>query len=130
MFERGTHGAVLTEAGSSFSSSTGFAHPRGKAAEIANRPDSTAAVITVAEKLEKALSKLSAEEAQKLALDVLHHELRMELDRRIAVHRQAVMAAIETWWRKYRLTLRDIESERDAAKSRLDGFLKELGYGG
>ncbi|HEV8239227.1 MAG TPA: N-6 DNA methylase [Thermoanaerobaculia bacterium] len=82
----------------------------------------------VTEKLEKARLKLSVDDAQKLVLDVLHHELRRELDRRIAGHRQAVVAAVESWWSKYRVTLRNIEGERDAAKARLDGFLKELGY--
>ena len=28
----------------------------------------------------------------------------------------------------YRVTLRDIEQERDEAKARLDGFMRELGY--
>ncbi len=39
-------------------------------------------------------------------------------------------SAFENWWDKYRVTLRDIEEERDAAKGRLDGFLEELGYAG
>jgi type I restriction enzyme M protein len=41
-----------------------------------------------------------------------------------------VVEAVENWWGKYRVTLRDIEGERDAAKGRLDGFLAELGYAG
>ena len=35
---------------------------------------------------------------------------------------------MESWWCKYRVTLRDIEGERDGAKAKLDGFLEELGY--
>jgi hypothetical protein len=57
-------------------------------------------------------------------------DLRRELDRRVAAHRQAVVSAVEGWWGKYRVTLRAIEGERDAAKGRLDGFLRELGYVG
>jgi type I restriction enzyme M protein len=38
--------------------------------------------------------------------------------------------AVEKWWGKYRVTLRAIVLERDEAKARLDGFLKELGYAG
>jgi len=57
-------------------------------------------------------------------------DLRRELDRRVVAHRQAVGGVVDGWWSKYRLTLRDVEGERDAAKGRLDGFLKELGYAG
>ena len=61
-------------------------------------------------------------------LGILKGDLGRELDRRVAAHRQAVVSAVESWWSKYRVTLRDIEGERDAAKGRLDGFLEELGY--
>ena len=43
-------------------------------------------------------------------------------------HRQQVVTAVENWWNTYRVTLRDIERDRDTAKVRLNGFLKELGY--
>ena len=55
-------------------------------------------------------------------------DLVAELGRRVVTHRQAVVAAVENWWSKYRVTLRDIEGSRDGAKRRLDGFLRELGY--
>jgi hypothetical protein len=58
-----------------------------------------------------------------LVLGILKGDLRGELDRRVTAHRQAVVSAVENWWQKYRVTLRDIEGERDAAKGRLDGFL-------
>jgi len=35
---------------------------------------------------------------------------------------------VERWWDKYRVTLLEIEKERDVAKVKLDGFLRELGY--
>jgi len=35
---------------------------------------------------------------------------------------------IETWWDKYRKTLRDIEREENMSRARLDEFLLELGY--
>ena len=75
-------------------------------------------------------AEVDAEQAEALVLDILKADLRRELDRRVLAHRQAVVAAVESWWRKYRVTLRDIEGERDAAKARLDGFLGELGYVG
>jgi type I restriction enzyme M protein len=73
---------------------------------------------------------LDALQAQVLVLGILKGDLRRELDRRVAVHRQTVVSAVENWWGKYRVTLRDIEGKRDRAKVRLDGFLKQLGYAG
>ena len=83
---------------------------------------------TFAERLQAAQANLSAEQAQAVVLDILKADVQRELDRRVAAHRQAVVAAVQNWWAKYRVPLRDIEGERDAAKDRLDGFLKELGY--
>ena len=80
-------------------------------------------------KLEKAHTALSGDEAQALVLDLLSGDLRSVLDRSVTDHRQVIVAEVENWWDKYRVTLRDIEGDRDAAKGRLDGFLKELGYG-
>jgi type I restriction enzyme M protein len=39
-----------------------------------------------------------------------------------------VIAAFETWWDKYRVTLADIEAERDAAARELQQYLEGLGY--
>ena len=80
------------------------------------------------DRLEDAQAGLTTDQARTLVLNILKADLRQELDRRVAAHRQAVVSAFENWWSKYRVTLRDIESERDAAKGRLDEYLEELGY--
>ena len=82
------------------------------------------------DRLEAAQGELDAAQAEALVLDILKGDLRREVDRRVVAHRQVVVAAVEGWWSNYRVTLRTIEGQRDAAKNRLDGFLKELGYGG
>jgi type I restriction enzyme M protein len=82
------------------------------------------------DRLEAAQAEVDAEQAEALVLDILKADLLRELDRRVVAHRQAVVTAVESWWSKYRVTLRDIEGERDTAKARLDGFLGELGYVG
>jgi len=78
--------------------------------------------------LEAVRSELTASESQDLVLGILKAELRSELDRDVTEHRQAVISAAESWWDKYRVTLPDIEGERDDARERLQGFLEELGY--
>lgn len=79
-------------------------------------------------RLEAARSGLDANEARRLVLGILKDDLTRELNRKLAARRQAVIAVVEQWWDKYRVTLRDIEAKREAARTRLDGFLKELGY--
>lgn len=71
---------------------------------------------------------MSDAQAQKLVLGILQRDLRAELERYVTAHRLSVVAVVENWWDKYRVTLRDIEADRDAAKAKLDGFLTELGY--
>ena len=83
---------------------------------------------TVAAKLKEAHATLGSQEAKELVLDLLKADLKGVVDRAVMVHRQAIVGVVENWWDKYRVTLRAIEGERDAAKARLDGFLRELGY--
>ena len=81
-----------------------------------------------AERLKDAHAAIGVKEAEALVLDILRDELRAEVDRRVAAHRQHVVAVAENWWAKYRINLREIEAERDRARTRLDGFLSELSY--
>ena len=41
---------------------------------------------------------------------------------------RACVAAVENLWRKYAVTARQIEAQRDVAAAALQGFLVELGY--
>lgn len=82
----------------------------------------------VLKRLEKARARLSEAECADLALDLFHADLDAQLDRAVAARRRQVVAAVENWWDKYRVPLRELESERDEAVGRLEGFLRELGY--
>ena len=79
-------------------------------------------------RLKEARAGLDDEECQGLVLDLLRGDLEMEVEQYVTAHCQTVVAAVETWWDKYRVTLRDIEGERDGAKAILDRFLGDLGY--
>jgi len=82
----------------------------------------------LAQRLTEAHLALSPEEAEQLVLDIACDDLARQLKRYVTAHRQAVIAAVENWWDKYKVTAREIEAERDAAKYKLDGFLEGLGY--
>jgi type I restriction enzyme M protein len=79
-------------------------------------------------RLETAYDALSLTGVQQLALLIMRDDLRTQLDRYVAAHRRQVVAAVENWWDKYRVTARAIETDRDAAAARLAGYLRELGY--
>ena len=79
-------------------------------------------------RLEGARAALSNEDCQDLVLAIFKDGLIAELERYVTAHRQQVIAAVENWWDKYRVTLQDIETERDAAAKKLSEFLQGLGY--
>ncbi|NAO55461.1 type I restriction-modification system subunit M [Pseudomonas syringae] len=78
--------------------------------------------------LNKAVDGLTPEAAAKLLLTILHNDMQAILDRYISVQRKQIVAAVENWWDKYRITLAEIEHKRDSAAQALKGLLKELGY--
>ncbi len=75
-----------------------------------------------------AVDGLTPEAAAELLLTILHNDMRAIVERYIAAQRKQIVAAFENWWDKYRVTLTEIESKRDAAAKALQGFLKGLRY--
>jgi type I restriction enzyme M protein len=80
------------------------------------------------ERLVAARKALGEEGCEKLVLGVFYEGLKGHLDRYVAAHFQQVVAVVEIWWDKYRVTFRDIVKERDEAAAKLDQFLEGLGY--
>ncbi|MDA7418306.1 class I SAM-dependent DNA methyltransferase [Xenophilus arseniciresistens] len=78
--------------------------------------------------LHQQVDGLSPEQAADLLLTVLHDDMRAIVERYVAAQRKRVVAAVENWWDKYRVTLTEIEGTRDAAARAVQGFVKELGY--
>ncbi|MGM8850027.1 N-6 DNA methylase [Salinicola halophyticus] len=78
--------------------------------------------------LNAAVDALDEPAAAELVGTILHNDLKGILERYIRQQRQQVIAAFETWWDKYRVTLADIESGRDAAAKELQQYLEGLGY--
>lgn len=80
------------------------------------------------QRIDAAVDGLTPEQATELLLTILHHDMQAIVERYVAAQRKAVVAAFENWWDKYRVTLTEIERERDAAATALRGFLQGLGY--
>lgn len=78
--------------------------------------------------LHAAVDALDEKQAGALLLSSLHDDMCAILERYITQHRQYVVAAFENWWEKYKVTLMEIERDRDAAATQLQGYLKKLGY--
>jgi type I restriction enzyme M protein len=78
--------------------------------------------------LAHARGKLTPEQEQDLVLSIWQEGLRAHLHGYVTFHRRQVVAALETWWDKYAVSLADIESQRDTAAARMAAKLKELGY--
>jgi type I restriction enzyme M protein len=81
-----------------------------------------------AQKLNEAVDALEETGAAELLLTIMRNDMQTILDRYVVAQRQQVVAAMEIWWDKYRVTLSDIESGRDTASTALSDFVRELGY--
>lgn len=79
-------------------------------------------------RLNAAVDALDEPAAAQLVNTILHNDLKGILERHIRQQRQQVIAAFETWWDKYHVTLDDIEAERNAAAKQLQRYLEGLGY--
>jgi type I restriction enzyme M protein len=82
------------------------------------------------ERLEEATAALSEEDCCRLALGIAREDLEAQLERYVAAHRREIVAVIESWWDKYRVSIREIEAERDAATEYLAQVMKELARAG
>lgn len=78
--------------------------------------------------LNKSVDGLDADAAGTLLLTILHNDMQRIVERYITGQRQLIVVAFENWWDKYKVTLTEIERERDAAANQLQQFLKGLKY--
>jgi len=83
---------------------------------------------TLTDELNREVDALDNAEAAELLLTILHHDMIAIVERYIGNQRQQVVAAVENWWDKYKVTLTEIEQARDKAAKTLAGYLEGLGY--
>jgi len=79
-------------------------------------------------RLNSAVDALDDVSAAELLLSIMRKDMEVIVERCIAAHRQQAIAAFENWWTKYRITLSDLEQQRDAAAQILAQYVRELGY--
>ena len=72
--------------------------------------------------------KISADEARVIIVERLGKVLMASYQHYLRADQRACVAAIENLWRKYAVTAKQIETQRDAAAAALQAFLVELGY--
>ena len=80
------------------------------------------------EQVAKARAKIGTDEARQVITERLGQVLMDNYQHYLRADQRACVAAIENLWRKYAVTARQIEAERDAAAAALQRFLGELGY--
>lgn len=78
--------------------------------------------------VEQARKKISADEARVIIIQRLGQVLMSNFQHYLRADQRACVAAMENLWRKYAVTAKQIEAQRDAAAEQLQAFLVELGY--
>ena len=72
--------------------------------------------------------KISADEARVIIVERLGQVLFASYQHYLRADQRACVAAVENLWRKYAVTAKQVEAQRDAAAEQLQVFLVELGY--
>ena len=80
------------------------------------------------ELVEQAREKISPEEARTLIIARWHRTLEATIQAYLDAHVRKLQQSMEHLYEKYTVTLKQILAERDAVTSKLNDFLKELGY--
>jgi len=78
--------------------------------------------------VEQARLKISADEARVIIIQRLGQVLMASFQHYLRADQRACVAAVENLWRKYAVTAKQIEAQRDMAAEQLQAFLTELGY--
>ncbi len=78
--------------------------------------------------VEQARKKISADEARVIIIQRLGQVLMNNFQHYLRADQRACVTAIENLWRKYAVTAKQIEAQRNAAAEQLQAFLVELGY--
>jgi len=82
------------------------------------------------EKIEAKKLEFTEAQAKELILQKLFDGIVAQLHRYLNAQKKAVASIFEKLWDKYKVSLTEIDKERDAAVNKLNGFLQKLNYKG
>ncbi len=80
--------------------------------------------------VQSARAKITNDEARGIIIERLQQQLLGTYRSYLRAEQRACIKAVENLWRKYAVTAKQIEMERDAASEMLNKYLKDLGYEG
>jgi type I restriction enzyme M protein len=81
-------------------------------------------------RVREAHNKLDSDESKDLALGILYDGLDVLLKASAETQVRAVVSLCEQWWAKYRVSLKEIVRQRQAAELAWFNAVEALGYGG
>ncbi len=80
------------------------------------------------ERLREAREGLTENECVTLVLEILKGKLTGHIESYVDAHRQDVIAAVQNWWDKYKVTLRDIALRQEIGEEKMQQIMVNLGY--
>jgi type I restriction enzyme M protein len=80
------------------------------------------------EMIAAARARISEDQVRRLILERFQRLLTEQFDGYLRQYQRTFIAAMESLWQKYAVTMAQILAERDEAAAELDRFMEELGY--
>jgi type I restriction enzyme M protein len=78
--------------------------------------------------VEEKRNSISEEEAKELILDKIYQTAKQHLERYLNAEKRELIKIFENLWDKYKVSLKELEAERDLEVKKLNEFLEKLGY--
>jgi hypothetical protein len=78
--------------------------------------------------VEEKRNSISEEEAKELILDKIYQTAKQHLERYLNAKKKELIKIFENLWDKYKVSLKELEAERDLEVKKLNEFLEKLGY--
>jgi type I restriction enzyme M protein len=78
--------------------------------------------------VEEKRNSISEEEAKELILDKIYQTIKQHLERYLNAQKKELIKIFENLWDKYKVSLKELEAERDLEVKKLNEFLEMLGY--
>ncbi|GAB4111955.1 MAG: hypothetical protein Kow00103_00010 [Candidatus Caldatribacteriota bacterium] len=83
---------------------------------------------TLEESVKQKREKLTEEEAKLLLLEKFKETIKQGLEKYISAEKKELIKVFEKLWDKYKISLKELLTERGQEVKKLNEFLKQLGY--